>query len=127
MQSFGVDWRQHEDKPRIGISGSNQGILCAGIFIVSKRGGAAKAVLATRSDDRRSLVGMFRRAEQLAVAAGSRKLYYLHPVTDGLIIGMLREIDYTVEGCLREPYFIGRDMVVMAKFLVASGTNAAEE
>jgi hypothetical protein len=87
------------------------------LVLVPKRGGALKALLLSATSHRRSLSKLIKAGEDYARETGQKKLYYIHPIDDALMVGLLRAKGYLAEGILREPYQIGRDNLVLSRGL----------
>lgn len=76
-----------------------------------------KALLLRSTNHESSLAQLIATANECASTLEQRKIYYLHPVDDTLILKLLRKDGFAFEGLLRAPYVRGQDVVVASKFL----------
>jgi predicted transcriptional regulator len=109
--------KRRHPKPRTLVCAGDGDECIAAVLLVSKRGGAAKALLLRATNHRETLSALIRAAEDRARELGRRKLYYIHPIDDTLALRLLRKARYVPEGLLLEPYVPGQDAVVLAKFV----------
>jgi hypothetical protein len=100
---------------RIVCIGSNQKILGVTVLL-PKRGGAVKALLASSTSDEMSLRGMIEEVCRLSCRWEARKIYFLHPLLDSLVLRMLKEAQFQMEGFLRAPYKPGQDVGIFSRF-----------
>ena len=109
--------RTYEEKPiKFVCVGVKSG--CIGmVALVPKRGGAVKGLCFSSSNHVPTLDKLVEQTEGEAKKWRKRKLYFLHPIDDGLIVQVLKQRDYVTEGILREPYCPGRDVIVVSKHM----------
>jgi hypothetical protein len=92
------------------------GHRCVGaVVLVPKRGGAVKGMLLRETTHRRALAMLIQSAEAVVRELGGRKLYFVHPTSDGAAMTLLREGLYQSEGLLRSAYRSGVDVLVLSK------------
>lgn len=112
-----ADVRDHAQKPKRMVC-LRSGDECVGaVVLLPKRGGAVKALLLRSTNHESSLAQLIATANECASTLEQRKIYYLHPVDDTLILKLLRKDGFAFEGLLRAPYVRGQDVVVASKFL----------
>lgn len=91
---------------------------CVGVLmLVAKRGGAVKALLLSATSHKTSIERIIETAEKELKSIPKRKLYFIHPINDPSIITVLVQKGYRVEASLEQPYSIGQDAFLLAKFL----------
>jgi len=96
----------------IGSSSRIDGIT----VLLPKRGGSVKALMATATEDESSLKAMIEEVARLSCGWGSRKIYFLHPLLDSVVIRSLRSSQFQMEGFLRAPYKPGQDIGIFSRF-----------
>jgi predicted transcriptional regulator/GNAT superfamily N-acetyltransferase len=84
--------------------------------LLPKRGGAVKALLCASTNDPETLRLMITEVCRLSCGWGSRKIYFLHPLLDGVVVKILRESQFQMEGFLRAPYRPGEDVGIFSRF-----------
>ena len=89
----------------------------AAVALLPKRGGAVKGVLLRGTRHESSLKDLIAASSSVASDLGGRKLYFLHPVLDSIVVAILRSTGFQAEGLLRASYKAGQDAVVMSRFL----------
>lgn len=88
---------------------------CRGVVLMlRKRGGALKVLLVAPDLSRRYLKSVLDSVSK--AAEKSRKIYFLHPMTDIQVIKLLANYGFTPEGVLRHAYAEGQHLIVMSKF-----------
>lgn len=87
------------------------------LTLIPKRGGAMKAVLIRDTDHKPSIEQLIEAGLRLASEVKERKIYFLHPLRDVVLVCLLIEKDFRCEGVLRAPYRQGDDIIVLARFL----------
>jgi len=106
----------YEDKPIALLAMASRKRIIGLLLLVPKRGGAVKALLMSETGHRDSIRHLLELAEEMAQAAGKRKLYFLHPIADNEIISLFVGRGYSAEGVLRSPYRQGQDAAVYSRF-----------
>ena len=115
----------YEDKPRelLWLVGRRR---CIGACIlIPKRGRSVKAILLSETSDPASISSLITSSEKWCSDRAYRKIFYLHPLADQLITGILFESRYCPEGVLSEPYVPGQPVLVMSKMLSDSSGSSA--
>jgi predicted transcriptional regulator len=109
---FDVDY---EAKPRGAVFLVSGKAIRAVAFVVPKRGGSTKCLIASETTHGPSLENLIASVEDRARKLEKRKAYYIHPLADTLVVGLLQARGYGIEGALRSPYLFGQDCVVLSK------------
>lgn len=82
------------------------------VISLPKRGGAVKCHLLHNTAHSPSIERLVQATEDFHCDLEARKIYYLHPLSDTLTIGILEDTGYQAEGLLRSPYVSGRNLGV---------------
>ena len=90
---------------------------CGSVVLLPKRGGAVKGLLLRGTTHRSSLEQLLNHAIRCTNLLSGRKLYFLHPVADADVVGLLKSNGFRAEGLLRAPYVPGQDVIVMSRFV----------
>jgi hypothetical protein len=117
--------RQAVDHPKTHHSQKPKRLVClcrgrhciAAILLAPKRGGAVKGVFLRGTRHQQSLRSLLGEAHALARRLHGRKLYFLHPALDPVVLSTLRTSGFQSEGLIRAPYRPGQDVAVLSKFL----------
>lgn len=104
-------------KPKRLVCLENCGRCIAAIVLLAKRGGAIKGVFLRGTSHLPSLRLLLDEACYLSSDLGRKKIYFLHPLTDSSVLGLLRSAGFQSEGLIRAPYRPGQDAAVMSRFL----------
>jgi predicted transcriptional regulator/RimJ/RimL family protein N-acetyltransferase len=115
-RNMGLSGAGYAQKPRDVVALKSSESIAAAIVLSSKRGGSMRGVLGTRTSHTPSLLRLLTAAEEIAVAANRRKLYFLLSSNTPPGISAFRDRGYLVEGFLREPYIPGDDLLVVSRF-----------
>jgi hypothetical protein len=116
-QSVDIKSDDQNEKPKRLVCLRHGSHCVAAIALLPKRGGAVKGLLLRATGHGSSLRTLVTAAADLATQLKGKKLYFLHPVLDSTVVGLLRSAGFQVEGLLRAPYGPGQDAIVMSKFL----------
>lgn len=108
---------EHASKPRHIICVASRGKCRGFVTVIPKRGGAMKAVLLRETSNRQSICQLIDESVRIALELQQRKLYWLHPLSDSLVIEELLGAGFRSEGVLRAPYRPGDDVIVISRFL----------
>jgi hypothetical protein len=100
---------------RLVCVGANNKIRATTILL-PKRGGSVKALLSTTTSDLETLNLMIDEVRRLCCSWNSRKIYFLHPLLDTLIVELLKGSQFQMEGFLRAPYQPGQDVGIFSRF-----------
>lgn len=109
--------RRPSSKPKRLVCLGSGGRCIAAIVLLPKRGGSVKGLFLRRTGHESSLRSLLGAACGMAARMGARKLYFLHPMFDSPVLGIIRSAGFQVEGLIRAPYRSGQDVVVISRFL----------